>query len=143
MITMRLFAEENARGRLSCSDFAGEGHRSHPGKMARGGSDVRFMLLTTVFDFVFMFKYGNPDWKPVSSDTWASCSGRGLLAIGHLFPAHRTAKYRWRRDIRCLLMLWVLEWVSQFRNSTGRSAFVYVIITHFESFSKGVLDSKA
>src|SRR6266403_1727877 len=41
------------------------------------------------------------------------------------------------------LMLWVLEWVSQFETSTWAQVLSYMsIITHFESFSKGVLDSK-
>jgi ABC-2 type transport system permease protein len=41
------------------------------------------------------------------------------------------------------LLLWVLEWVSGYETATWARVMSYMsVITHFESFSKGLLDSK-
>jgi len=41
------------------------------------------------------------------------------------------------------LLLWVLEWVSSFNTSvTGQIISYLSVLGHFDSFAKGVLDSK-
>ena len=41
------------------------------------------------------------------------------------------------------LLLWILEWVTGFDSSTGARVMAYLsVITHFESFFKGLLDLK-
>jgi len=41
------------------------------------------------------------------------------------------------------LMLWVLGWVSQYENAKWAQVLSYMsVITHFDSFAKGLLDSK-
>src|SRR2546425_807302 len=41
------------------------------------------------------------------------------------------------------LLLWVLEWVSGYETATWARVLSYFsVVTHFESFAKGVLDSK-
>jgi hypothetical protein len=41
------------------------------------------------------------------------------------------------------LLLWVLEWVSGYETATWARVLAYMsVIKHFESFAKGVLDSK-
>src|SRR5438876_10077069 len=41
------------------------------------------------------------------------------------------------------LMLWVLEWVAGYETAPWAKVLAYMsVISHFESFSKGVLDSK-
>ena len=41
------------------------------------------------------------------------------------------------------LMLWVLDWVSSFQDSVVGKVVSYLSVTqHFDSFSKGVLDSQ-
>ena len=40
-------------------------------------------------------------------------------------------------------MLWILSWVSEFGTSIPERVMSYIAVTsHFDSFSKGVLDSK-
>ena len=40
-------------------------------------------------------------------------------------------------------MLWVLDWMSSYDQSTTAQVMSYIsVVTHFESFSKGVIDSK-
>jgi len=41
------------------------------------------------------------------------------------------------------LLLWILEWVTGFDTTTWARVMAYLsVVTHFESFSKGLLDSK-
>jgi ABC-2 type transport system permease protein len=41
------------------------------------------------------------------------------------------------------LMLWVLDWVSAYDQSGWAKVVAYLsVVTHFEPFSKGVIDSK-
>jgi ABC-2 type transport system permease protein len=40
-------------------------------------------------------------------------------------------------------MLWVVGWMGEFEMSAWARAFSYLsVVTHFESFARGVLDSK-
>src|SRR6202035_2993492 len=66
MISMRLFAEEKRSGTIEL--LATSPVRDIEvilGKWLAAVLMYALMLLTTAFDFIFMFKYGNPDWKPV------------------------------------------------------------------------------
>jgi ABC-2 type transport system permease protein len=41
------------------------------------------------------------------------------------------------------LLLWVLEWASGYETATWARALAYMsVFTHFESFGRGVLDTK-
>jgi len=41
------------------------------------------------------------------------------------------------------LMLWILDWVSSYETAAWAKVVAYMsVVTHFESFAKGVLDSK-
>ena len=41
------------------------------------------------------------------------------------------------------LLLWILEWVAGYETSTWARVLSYMsVITHYESFARGVLDSK-
>jgi ABC-2 type transport system permease protein len=41
------------------------------------------------------------------------------------------------------LILWVIEWPSEFESATWAKVLSYLsIVTHFESFGRGVLDTK-
>ncbi len=41
------------------------------------------------------------------------------------------------------LLLWVLDWVTAYDTSTSGKVIAYLsVVTHFEPFSKGVLDTK-
>ena len=41
------------------------------------------------------------------------------------------------------LLLWVLDWVSSFETSVTSRVISYLsVLQHFDSFSKGILDSK-
>src|SRR3989475_7630409 len=66
VITMRLFAEEKRNGTIEL--LATSPIRDGEvilGKWLASVFLYAAMLLLTGLNFVFLFKYGNPDWKPV------------------------------------------------------------------------------
>src|SRR5207302_5421950 len=114
MITMRLFAEEKRSGTIEL--LATSPVRDIEvilGKWLAAVLMFALMLLTTVFDFVFMFKYGNPDWKPlVIGYLGLLLQAGGLLAIGTFISTlTRNQIIAGAATFGVCLMLWVLDWV--------------------------------
>jgi len=116
MITMRLFAEEKRTGTIEL--LATSPIRDVEiilGKWLAAMILYACLLLFTALNFAFLFRYGHPDWKPFA----------GAATFG------------------VCLILWVLEWVSGYETATWAKVLSYMsVITHFESFSKGVLNTK-
>jgi len=146
MISMRLFAEEKRSGTIEL--LATSPVRDIEvilGKWLAAVLMYALMLLTTAFDFIFMFKYGNPDWKPVIIGYLGLLlQAGGLLAIGTFISTlTRNQIIAGAATFGVCLMLWVLDWVSQFETTTWAQVLSYMsVITHFDSFAKGVLDTK-
>jgi ABC-2 type transport system permease protein len=146
MITMRLFAEEKRNGTIEL--LATSPVRDSEvivGKWLAAVSLYAIMLLFTAVNFAFLFRYGNPDWKPLAIGYLGLLLQAGaLLAIG-TFVSTLTKNQIIAGAVTfgvCLL-LWVLEWVSGYETATWARVLSYMsVITHFESFGKGVLALK-
>jgi ABC-2 type transport system permease protein len=146
MITMRLFAEEKRSGTIELLatspvlDF-----QIILGKWLAAVLMYAFMLLSTMLDFVFLFKYGNPDWKPLAIGYLGLLlQAGGLLAIGTFISTlTRNQIIAGAATFGVCLMLLVLNWVSQYETATWAQVLSYMsVVPHFDSFAKGVLDSK-
>jgi len=88
------------------------------------------LLAFTAINFAFLFRYGNPDWKPLAIGTFISTLTKNQIIAG-------------AATFGVLLLLWVLEWVAGYETATWAKVLAYLsVITHFDSFSKGVLDTK-
>jgi ABC-2 type transport system permease protein len=146
MITMRLFAEEKRSGTIELLTTSPiRDYEVIVGKWLAALLMYAFMLLSTVLDFVFLFKYGNPDWKPLAIGYLGLLlQAGGLLAIGTFISSlTRNQIIAGAVTFGVCLMLWVLGWVSQYDNATWAQVLSYMsVITHFDSFGKGVIDSK-
>jgi ABC-2 type transport system permease protein len=146
MITMRLFAEEKRSGTIELLTTSPvKDYEIVVGKWLAAVVMYAFMLLSTALDFVFLFKYGNPDWKPVVIGYLGLLlQAGGLLAIGTFISTlTRNQIIAGAATFGVCLMLLVLNWVSQFETATWAQVLSYMsIVTHFDSFAKGVLDSK-
>lgn len=146
MITMRLFAEEKRNGTIEL--LATSPVRDSEvivGKWLAAVSLYGIMLLFTAVNFSFLFRYGNPDWKPLAIGYLGLLLQAGaLLAIG-TFVSTLTKNQIIAGAVTfgvCLL-LWVLEWVSGYETAMWARVLAYMsVITHFESFAKGVLALK-
>ncbi len=145
MITMRLFAEEKRTGTIEL--LATSPIRDVEiilGKWLAALTLYASMLLFTALNFAFLFKYGNPDWKPLAIGYLGLLlQAGGMLAIGTFISTlTKNQIIAGAATFGVCLLLWVLEWMSN-EPATWAQVLAYMsVTTHFESFAKGVLDSK-
>lgn len=146
MITMRLFAEEKRSGTIEL--LATSPVRDVEvilGKWLAALSLYACMLLFTALNFAFLFRYGHPDWKPlVIGYLGLLLQAGGLLAIGTFISTlTKNQIIAGAATFGVCLLLWVLDWVSGYETAMWAQVLSYLsVITHFESFGRGVVDSK-
>jgi ABC-2 type transport system permease protein len=146
MITMRLFAEEKRTGTIEL--LATSPIRDIEviiGKWLAALILYSCLLLFTALNFAFLFKYGNPDWKPLLIGYLGLLlQAGGLLAIGTFISTlTKNQIIAGTVTFGVELLLWVCGWVSGYETATWAKVLSYMsVITHFESFGRGVLDSK-
>jgi len=146
MITMRLFAEEKRSGtiELLVTSPIRDGEIIL-GKWLSALTLYGVLLLLTALNFVFLFKYGNPDWKPLAIGYLGLLLQAGaLLAIG-MFISTLTKNQiiAGATTFGVCLLLWVLEWAGGYETATWAKVLSYMsVVTHIGSFSKGLLDTK-
>jgi ABC-2 type transport system permease protein len=146
MITMRLFAEEKRMGTIEL--LATSPIRDLEviiGKWLAALVLYAVMLVFTAVNFAFLFRYGNPDWHPLAIGYLGLLlQAGGLLAVGTFISTlTKNQIIAGAATFGACLMLWVMEWVAGYETATWARVLAYLsVISHFESFAKGVLDSK-
>lgn len=146
MITMRLFAEEKRSGTMELL-------------MTSPVRDIEIILgkwlgamlmyLSVVglsaLNILTLFAYGKPDWKPILvAYLGLILQGGCLLAIGtFISTTTRNQIIAGGATFAVCLLLWVLDWVSSYEQAGWAKVVSYMsVLTHFEPFSKGIIDSK-
>jgi ABC-2 type transport system permease protein len=146
MITMRLFAEEKRTGTIELLVTSPiRDLEIIVGKWLAALILYSCLLLFTALNFAFLFKYGHPDWKPlVIGYLGLLLQAGGLLAIGTFISTlTKNQIIAGAATFGVCLLLWVLDWVSSYETATWARVVGYMsVINHFESFARGVLDSK-
>lgn len=146
IITMRLFAEEKRTGTIEL--LATSPVRDIEiilGKWLAAVVLYACLLLFTAIDFAFLFKYGNPDWKPLLIGYLGLLLLAGaLLAIGTFISSlTRNQIIAGAVTFAVCLMFYVFGWVSGYENALWARVLSYMsVATHMESFEKGLLDLK-
>lgn len=146
MITMRLFAEEKRSGTIELL-------MTSPirdleivlGKWLAALALYGIMLGVSLLHMAILFRYGQPDWKPLAVGYLGLLlQGGCLLAIGTFVSTVTNNQIvAGAIGFAISLLLFVLNWVSEFGSSvTERVIGYFSVQSHFESFSKGVIDSK-
>jgi len=146
MITMRLFAEEKRTGTIELLATS----PIRDGEVILGkwlASLILYagMLFLSALNLTWLFKYGNPDWKPLAVAYLGLLLQAGaLLAIGTFVSTlTRNQIIAGAATFGVCLLLWVLEWVSGYESATWARVLAYLsVLTHFESFAKGLLSTK-
>ena len=146
MITMRLFAEEKKSGTIELL-------LTSPitdteiilGKWLGALLLYLCVLAMSMINIALLFAWGKPDLKPVLvAYLGLLLQGGCLLAIG-TFISTTTKNQIVAGGVTffvCLL-LWLLSWFTAFDSTVPAQVVNYLsIVTHFENFGKGVLDSK-
>jgi ABC-2 type transport system permease protein len=146
IITMRLFAEEKRTGtiELLVTSPVRDGEIIL-GKWLSAVLLYFFMMVFSGLSLIYLFRYGNPDWKPLVIGYLGLLLQAGaLLAVGTFISTlTRNQIIAGAATFGVCLLLWVLEWVSGFEQATWARVLAYFsVINHFESFSKGLIDSK-
>jgi ABC-2 type transport system permease protein len=146
LISMRLFAEEKRNGTIELlttspiRDF-----EMIVGKWLAALILYTCLLLITALNFVFLFKYGNPDFKPLAIGYLGLILQAGsLLAIGTFISTlTRNQIIAGAVTFGVCLLLWVLEWVSGYETASWAKVLAYISMnSHMDSFAKGVLATK-
>jgi ABC-2 type transport system permease protein len=147
LITMRLFAEEKRSGTIEL--LATSPIRDSEvilGKWLAALTLYGCMLLLSALNFAFLFKYGNPDWKPLAIGYLGLLLQAGaLLAIGTFISSlTKNQIIAGAVTFGICLLLWIISSVGEFETATWAQALSYMsVLTHYEeSFAKGVLDAK-
>jgi ABC-2 type transport system permease protein len=146
MITMRLFAEEKRTGTIELLVTSPiRDIETILGKWLAALIMYLCMLAFTALNFAFLFRFGNPDWKPLAIGYLGLIlQAGGLLAIGTFISTlTRNQIIAGAATFGACLLLWVFSWVAGYETATWAKVMSYMSVTdHFESFAKGVLDSK-
>jgi ABC-2 type transport system permease protein len=146
LITMRLFAEEKRNGTMEL--LATSPIRDVEvilGKWVAAVTLYAGMLLLTGLNYVFIFKYGNPDWKPLAVGYLGMLlQAAALLAIGTFISSlTKNQIIAGAATFGVCLLFFVLGWAGGYETSTWAQVLSYTsVTTHMESFAKGVLDAK-
>jgi len=143
-ITMRLYAEEKRSGTIELlltsplTDL-----EIILGKFL--GALVLYAVLEAVTFAYFgvLFIYGNPNAKPLLANALGLLLyGAALLALGMWFSTFtRNQIIAGAVGLAVFLLLYLLDWITAYSSSAvGRVASYLALTTHFESFSKGVIE---
>ncbi|MGH9668229.1 MAG: ABC transporter permease subunit [Bryobacteraceae bacterium] len=146
MITMRLFAEEKRSGTIEL--LATSPVRDMEiilGKWFAALLLYAAILALSGLNILMLFAYGKPDWKPILVGYLGLLlQGGCLLAIGaFISTTTRNQIVAGIATFAVCLLLWVLDWVTSFEQALWAKVMAYLsVLTHFEGFSKGVIDTK-
>ena len=146
LISMRLFAEEKRQGTIELL-VTSPVHDLEIiiGKWLSAVLMYGALLLVLLADYSFLFFYGNPDWKPVATGFLGILlQGGCLLAFGTFISTlTRNQIVAGAIGFALALVLWILNWTTSFGNSDTVQVLNYLsIVSHMDSFSRGVIDTK-
>jgi ABC-2 type transport system permease protein len=146
MITMRLYAEEKRSGTIELLMTS----PVRDLEIVLGKWLAALLLYISILgisgiNIAILYAFGRPDWKPILVGYLGLIlQGGCLLAIGiFISTTTRNQIIAGGATFAVCLMLWVLDWVSAYDQSSWAKVVSYLsVVTHFEPFSKGVIDTK-
>jgi ABC-2 type transport system permease protein len=145
MITMRLFAEEKRSGTIELLATSPiKDIEIILGKWLAALLLYCGVLLISAFDLSILFLYGKPDWKPILIGYLGLLlQGGCLLAVGtFISTTTKNQIIAGTATFAACLLLWVFDWVSYETAAWARVMSYLSVVTHFEPFAKGVVDTK-
>ncbi len=146
MITMRLFAEEKRSGTIELlATSPVRDLEIITGKWLAAFILYICILAISALNLVVLFAYGEPDWKPILVGYLGLLlQGGALLAIGtFISTTTKNQIIAGTATFAVCLLLWVFDWISAYETAAWAKVMAYLsVVTHFEPFAKGVLDSK-
>lgn len=146
LIAMRLFAEEKKQGTIELLVTSPiRDLEMIIGKWLSAVALYGALLLVVFADMGFVFIYGNPDWKPVALGFLGLLlQGAAILSLcTFISTLTKNQIVAAAIGFALSLLLYVVSWATAFASGTVATVLSYLsIVSHFDSFSRGVLDSK-
>ena len=146
MISMRLFAEEKRSGTMELLMTSPiRDIEVIVGKWLAALALYASILALSAASMAFLFAYGKPDWKPILIGYLGLLlQGGCLLAVGtFISTTTKNQIIAGGATFAACLLLWVFDWVSSYETAAWAKVLAYLsVMTHFENFAKGVLDTK-
>jgi ABC-2 type transport system permease protein len=146
LISMRLFAEEKRSGTIELLMTSPlRDWEIIIGKWLGAMSMYLCILAISAISVAMLFAYGTPDWRPILTGYLGLIlQGGTILAFGAFISS--TTKNQiiaGAATFSVCLLLWILSWVTSYNDAPWAQAVAYCsILTHFEPFSRGIIDSK-
>jgi len=146
LISMRLFAEEKRSGTIELlmtspiSDW-----EIILGKWLGAMSMYLCIIAVSAINVGLLFIWGHPDPRPILTGYLGLIlQGGTILALGtFISTTTKNQIIAGAATFSVCLLLWVLSWVSSYNEAPWAQAIAYCsILTHFEPFSRGIIDSK-
>jgi ABC-2 type transport system permease protein len=146
LISMRTFAWEKDRGTIELLMTSPvRDWEIILGKWLGAMGMYLCVLAISAINVALLYAWGQPDWRPILTGYLGLIlQGGTVLAIGvFISTLTRNQIIAGAATFAVCLLLWVLSWVSSYNDASWAQAVAYCsILTHFEPFSKGVIDSK-
>jgi len=146
LISMRLFAEEKRSGTIELLMTSPvRDWEIILGKWLGAMAMYLCILAISALNVALLFAWGRPDWRPILTGYLGLLlQGGTVLAIGTLISSlTKNQIIAGGATFAVSLLLWVLSWVSSYNEAPWAQAVAYCsILTHFEPFSKGIIDTK-
>jgi len=146
LVTMRTYAEEKRTGTIELlltsplTDF-----QIIMGKFLGAMALYAVMLAVTAIHIGILFVYGNPEWKPILAGYLGLLlMGGSFVSIGLLISSLTSNQIvAGMMTFAVLLLLWIVSWFGEAAGPTTREVLTRLsITTHFDDFTKGVIDTK-
>jgi ABC-2 type transport system permease protein len=146
LITMRLLAEEKRSGTIELLVTSPlRDIEIILGKWLAAMILFAVLIGLSLVNMLTLYAYGTPDWRPMAvAYLGLLLQGGCILSIG-LFVSSLTKNQivAGAASFGICLLLYVLDWVSQFEVSPLFQVIAYLgFVSHYQSFARGVLDSK-
>jgi ABC-2 type transport system permease protein len=146
VLTMRLFAEEKKLGTIELLlTYPVRDSEVLFGKFCASILVFVLMLFLSGFYLAFLFLYSEPEYGPI----FTCYLGLFLMGISFISLGILASSLTENQIIAsvvtfgALLLFWVIGWASHFGGPTMGKVFSHIsIIEHYESFTKGVIESK-
>ena len=145
-ITMRTYSEEKRSGTIELlltsplTDL-----QIILGKFIGAMTLYAAILGVTVIHIAVLFAFGKPEiWPVVTGYLGLLLMGGRFLSVG-LFISSTTKNQIVAAMVTfaVFLLLWVIDWISQFTGPTTQQVLSYLsIVQHLDDFTRGVLDTK-
>lgn len=146
LISMRLFAEEKRTGTIELLMTSPvKDWEIILGKWMGAMTMYLCILAVSAINVALLFAWGKPDWRPILTGYLGLIlQGGTVLAIGAFISTlTKNQIIAGAATFAVCLLLWVLSWVSSYNDAPWAAAVAYCsILTHFEPFSKGIIDTK-